>query len=656
MIFKTIKHIREHFFIKFIFVFTVVMFLMSVLLAFFFMRHQSTVLESHLIHHGKLITDMLAYNARLGVFAENKELLGDVVNGVLMQESVQEVFVYGLNFQELMEKKATPESRSRKDHPARESSIDGKDPILTPYFVESEHEISFWAPVFSRSVGINKEALFPETPVLSPKRSPIGYVRVLVSKDILKARKRLLAGKSVVLGLFLWALGSCTLYLVMNKLIEPLKRLTVTVDRMGRSGQFRKIRIVISDEIGKLAEAFNRMSESIIQRETDKTRLEEQLRQAQKMEAIGTLSGGIAHDFNNILGAIGGFVELGLLEVKTGSVLHEKFKEIEIAGARATELVKQIITFSRQQDDKLEPMFIRTVTKEVLKLLSPSVPHSIRVEQNINAECGMVLSNATKIHQILMNLCNNAIHAMKESGGVMKVTLADVDIEDNVEAHEAGFFSGRFQRLSVEDTGHGIPSETMEKIFEPFFTTKTAGEGTGMGLAVIHGIVSRHNGFIIVHSIPGKGTAFHVYLPLVDLEEIPEIPEKEEAIPMGRGRIMLVEDDPQLLESTAGMLESLGYQVDKQSDGLEAIGFFNRNSWDIHLIITDMSMPGLIGATLAREFHQIRGGIPVVLTTGYSELIDERKAFTLGFAGFLTKPISRKVLAVTVKNLIKIPF
>jgi hypothetical protein len=654
MILKTLKNIREHFFVKFVLTFAVVIFLMSAMLAFFFMRHQSDVLGSHLIQRGKLITDMLAYNARLGVFAENRELLEDVATGVLIQESIKAVFIYNLDFQELMARKAGPETADFENVHPEDSGSHAENPVEAPYFIESEDEISFWAPVFSRPGGPGKDTLFLESVVTSKNGARIGHVRVVVSKDILKQQKKLLAANSVVLGFLFWFFGSCVMYLVVDSITGPLKRLTVTVNRMGRSGHFRKLTFKISDEIGKLADAFNRMSESILQRETDKTRLEEQLRQAQKMEAIGTLAGGIAHDFNNILGAIGGFTELGLLEVRKGSVLHEKFKEIEIAANRASELVKQILTFSRQEDEKLDPMLIRSVTKEVLKLLSPSIPPSIQVEQHIDADCGLVLSNATSIHQILMNLCNNAIHAMKETGGILKVTLNDVDIEDHPDARKAGFFFGRYQRLSVEDTGYGISPDTMEKMFDPFFTTKKDGEGTGMGLAVVHGIVTRHKGFMTVSSTPGQGSAFHVYLPLADLEQVPEIPEKGEDVPMGTGRILLVEDDPQLLQSTAGMLESLGYRVDKKTNGPEAVAFFQENQQEIHLILTDMAMPGVSGVTLAAELHRIRGAVPILLTTGYSEMVDEQKAFAMGFAGFLSKPVTRKVLAVTVKNLIKI--
>ena len=647
MIKGIIQSIRESFFIKFFLTFTGITLLMISLLVFFFIRHQSLVLWNNLIHHGQLVTDMLAYNSRLGVFAENRELLEDVVNGALKQESVETVFVYNPTFEKLM----------TKSNVAREEAEIHRQPVpddrnSASHFMETKNKIEFWSPVFSRSRYLEKSSLFLEEAPRSDLQNPIGYVQVIVSKNILNEQRQMLFVNSMVMGVIFWVFGSGILFMIVKSITQPLNRLTWMVNRMGRTGNIRKLQFAVKDEIGKLADAFNSMSDSVKQREMEKSRLEEQLRQAQKMEAIGTLAGGIAHDFNNILGAIHGFTELGLLEVQKETVIYEKLKEIEVAANRAADLVKQILTFSRQSEEIQDPLSVGTIIKEVLKLLHPSIPPGIRVEQQIDPECGLVLSNATAIHQILMNLFNNALHAMKEKGGVLKIKMADVDIASDQQAAKAGHFSGMYQKLTVEDSGYGISSEIRERIFDPFFTTKKEGEGTGMGLSVVHGIVNRQKGFLAVESARGKGSAFHVYIPLVDLKEIPEVPATEEDSPMGKGRILLVDDDPQLLESTAGMLESLGYDVVKKTDAGNALAYIKQDAHDIDLVLTDMAMPVFSGVHLASEIHRIKPGMPILLTTGYSEMIDAEKACSMGFKGFLLKPIKRKTLAVTIKNLL----
>ena len=648
---KTLKtFVQENFSIKFFLSFTLVMLAMSFLLASLFIHHQGTVLRRHLDQEGKMVADMLSYNSRLGVYSENKAMLDDISNGAFNQKNILAVAVYNKDRESLIVKSRHPESGRIELLLEKCRQINFYDRDQNLIMLETTDEIEYWVPVYSRPQYSGLFSPYLEEDSTPPKKEIIGYCSVIVSKEDLKKQMNVLFMISAGIAVLFWLSGSVLMFGVVKGMTDPLYKLTEAVHRMGETGHLERLEFHTKDEIGKLSQAFNDMSEAIKEREVEKTGLEEQLRQAQKMEAIGTLASGIAHDFNNILGAIHGFSELGLLEVQEGSVIYEKLKEIDFATTRAADLVSQILTFSRQKDELRSPIFISTIAKEVLKLLTPSVPPNIQISQDIDPHCGMVLSNAATIHQIIMNLCTNALHAMKHTGGMLLVKLEDVDIKNDSIAHEAGYMSGQYQRLTVKDDGHGIPEDIIEQIFDPFFTTK-AGEGTGMGLSVVHGIVNRHKGFIHVDSSPGQGSSFYVYLPLVDLEEIPQVPKNEKKLPTGSGNILLVEDDEQLIASTGGMLESLGYKIEKKTKSKDALEYFRHHFDHIDLVITDLAMPELNGVGLASEIHRIFDGFPIILTTGYSEMIDQEKALGMGFSGFLLKPIKRQTLAFMIKKI-----
>ena len=649
--YKTLKtFVQENFSVKFFLSFTLVMLAVSFLLASLFIHHQGKVLWNHLTQEGKMVADMLAYNSRLGVYSENKEMLNDISNGAFNQKNILAVAVFSKDRENLIVKTRHPKSGKIEQMLEKCKHFDFQNTDKTPIIQETIDEIEYWIPVYSRSQYSELFSSNFEATTTHPETEIIGYCSIIVSKENLNKQMNTLFMISAGIAILFWLSGSALMFGVVKGMTDPLHQLTKAVHRMGETGHLERIEFNTKDEMGKLSQAFNNMSEAINQREIEKSGLEEQLRQAQKMEAIGTLAGGIAHDFNNILGAIHGFSELGLLEVQEGSVIYNKLKEIDFATNRAADLVTQILTFSRQKDELRSPIFIGTIAKEVLKLLNPSVPPNIQISQDIDPNCGMVLSNAATIHQIIMNLCTNALYAMKRNGGILFVRLEDLDIKNDKIAHEAGYFSGMYQRLTVKDEGQGIAEDIMDQIFDPFFTTK-AGEGTGMGLSVVLGIVTRHEGFIHVDSSLAQGSTFYVYLPLVDLEEIPNVPPKAKRLPVGSGNILLVEDDEQLIESTGGMLESLGYKVEKRMKSKDALEYFRNNFKHIDLVITDMAMPELNGVGLASEMHRLCRDFPIILTTGYSQMIDEEKALSLGFKGFLLKPIKRQTLAFIVKKI-----
>jgi PAS domain S-box-containing protein len=380
-------------------------------------------------------------------------------------------------------------------------------------------------------------------------------------------------------------------------------------------------------------------------------RLEEQLRQTQKLEAIGTLAGGIAHDFNNILTAILGFTELALYDVPQDSAAWCNLQEAFTAGKRAKDLVQQILAFSRQSKQEYKPVQLHLIVKEALTLLRASLPATINIRQHIAPRAGTVLADPTQMHQVLMNLCTNAEHAMRETGGVLEVRLEAVEVDADFAAVHPELTPGPHLRLTVRDTGYGMKHEVMERIFEPFFTTKDLGEGTGMGLAVIHGIITSHGGAITVASAPGHGTTFEVYLPRIDRTAGPEA-RPEEAIPGGHERILFVDDEDALARLGQALLERLGYEITVRTSSIEALEVFRVAPQRFDLVITDQTMPNMTGEVLARELRRIRPDIPIILCTGFSYMMTAEKAQTLGIDAFLMKPLVTRDLGLAIRQVL----
>jgi PAS domain S-box-containing protein len=380
----------------------------------------------------------------------------------------------------------------------------------------------------------------------------------------------------------------------------------------------------------------------------EKARLEAQLRQAQKMEAIGTLAGGISHDFNNILAAMMGYTELVLLNQPEGTRVHHYLDEILNAGERAKNLVGQILAFSRQSESERKPIQLRPIVKESLKLLRASLPATIEIRQDIGTDEAIVLADPTQIHQIIMNLCTNAAQAMRDNGGILEVSLHQVQADQDLCAAHPDLRPGPCVALTVGDTGCGMTREVLDRIFEPYFTTKEKGEGTGLGLAVVHGIVTGYGGVISVKTEPARGSVFKIYLPAVETAA-PQT-RRDEKLQSGRERILFVDDEPSLVEIGRDMLQHLGYEVVTFSSSLEALDAFRARPDRFDLVITDMTMPQMTGERLAQALIEIRPDLPVILCTGYSERITEEMASALGIKAFLLKPLSAHDLAKKVRD------
>ncbi len=394
----------------------------------------------------------------------------------------------------------------------------------------------------------------------------------------------------------------------------------------------RMVRIQIATDITEMREMGNR------------------LRQAQKMEAIGTLAGGIAHDFNNILTSIIGFTEIGIDVVEKNSLLEDSLKEIYVAGSRAKDLVKQILAFARKSEEEIKPVQPGLIVKEVARFLRSSIPTTIEIKLNVHSD-SFIMANATQIHQVLMNICTNASHAMEDKGGLLEIRLRDVTKSHAAEANKPDLKDGNYLELVISDTGVGIPAESVDSIFDPYYTTKAVGEGTGLGLAVVHGIVETYGGMITVDSVFGEGTTFTIYLPILDKHK-KEREYRAEGVPSGSERVLLVDDEPSITKMCGQILERLGYEVTAENSSMAALEIFRSKPEAFDLLVTDMTMPEMTGDTLAMELMRIRPDIPVILCTGFTQKMSNETALDLGIKAFVNKPIDKADLAKIVRKVL----
>lgn len=386
---------------------------------------------------------------------------------------------------------------------------------------------------------------------------------------------------------------------------------------------------------------------------TERTRLEAQLRQVQKMQAIGTLAGGIAHDFNNILAAVLGYTELALYDVPHGSRTQRHLDAVLAAGKRARDLVQQILAFSRQRPAERQPVRLHLLINDVLRMLRASLPSTITMQPHLPPIAGTVLADPTQLQQVLINLCTNAEHAMRDTGGLLEVRLDAVEVSADFAAAHAPLTPGPHVCLTVRDTGCGMTPDVLERIFEPFFTTKDVGEGTGMGLAVVDGIIANHGGAITVTSTPGHGTTFAIYLPcLASTAAVPDV-SAPLPLPSGKGHVLFVDDEPSLAHMTTEMLTRLGYEVTVHTDSAEALATFRATPWQFDLVITDQTMPQITGERLAQELRRIRPDIPIILCTGFSHALNTSKAQALGIDALLTKPLEFRELGLAIQRVIE---
>lgn len=384
---------------------------------------------------------------------------------------------------------------------------------------------------------------------------------------------------------------------------------------------------------------------------TDTKTMEAQLQQARKMESIGTIAAGVAHDFNNILYMITGNAKLALEDIPEGHPVHVNLKEIKSAGLRAAGIVKQLLNFSRKADVELRPIGAITVTKDVVKFLRSTIPSSIEIRKHFPDSEITILGDPVQINQVMMNLCMNASQEMEETGGIIEITVDTESLQEGASSNLSDLTSGEYLKITISDTGPGIDPEIIDRIFDPYFTTKDVGKGSGMGLAVVHGIVKNHNGAITVASQPGEGAIFTVYFPISAEKFVKEV-KSPDKIPRGDESIIFVDDEASIAKMGGQMLERLGYEVETKTNPVEVLDLFKSNPDQYDLIITDMTMPQMTGVKLSEKLKAVRSDIPIIVCTGHSSLIDEEKAKTIGIEGFAMEPIVLRDIARVVRSVL----
>jgi PAS domain S-box-containing protein len=436
----------------------------------------------------------------------------------------------------------------------------------------------------------------------------------------------------------------------VRKIVERGEAWSGHVIRKKKNGQSSELDIRLTPIRDESRRVINYL---VVERDvTQEVRLQEHLRHVQKMEALGTLAGGIAHDFNNILNPILINTELILMDA---TLDEETRRDLEItlkAAERGRDLIKQIITFSRQKEKERKPSKVGPVIKEAVRFLRASMGATIDIRQNIEHETGFILVDPTQIHQVVMNLGNNAAYAMRERGGVLEVSLAEVEVDSDIAMLHPDLKPGPHLRLTVSDTGTGMTRDVVERAFDPFFTTKKPREGSGMGLAVVHGIVSDYNGAITVYSEIGKGTTFNIFFRRVPAEGV-QAEAAVDSLPKGVGRILLVDDEDVQVQSIRNMLKRLGYHVVARTDPEEALKVFRKDPAHFDLLITDQIMPRLTGARLAEEILRTRPDLPIILCTGFSEKVDANGAHAMGIGEFLMKPFTIREMAAAINRALK---
>jgi PAS domain S-box-containing protein len=387
-----------------------------------------------------------------------------------------------------------------------------------------------------------------------------------------------------------------------------------------------------------------------VQADEDRQRLEAQLRQGSKMEALGTLAGGIAHDFNNMLMVIQGYSELVRDEVERDAPASKRIDQVLKAAERARDLVRQILVYSRQSEPELAATDLHEVVREAVRLLRATLPTTIEIRDRLEIGTAKVLADASQIHQVILNLGSNASHAMRDQGGVLEVTLEGVEVDESLAEELGSVAVGSYAKLVVRDTGCGMDSEVIERIFDPFFTTKEVGQGTGLGLSMVQGIVTKHDGTIDVETELGKGTAFHIYLPLVE-EGAQRISNPPGTIPAGSERVLFVDDEEQLASLGEMMLGPLGYTTTIRTGSKEALELFRSRPSDFDIIVADYTMPHMTGVELARECKRVQPDIPIILATGFAETLAEDMVARENITSFIAKPYRAADLARAIRDV-----
>ncbi len=627
----------------------------------FFLSYQSKSMKSNLLHQGELLSRLLAYNSRLGVFAENEDLLEDPIEGIMQQKEVTLIQVFTEYGKQLTRHERNnlltlidPPLTHKREFEKATSYFSKNSGVF--YFEEKE-DIHFWAPVYSRKNTTDEELLFQKNH--SPtNHNFIGLVKIVFTKKHMQKNLNNLLANNFIIPLVFIIPGWIIIFFVVKGITRPLKKLTEGVEAVGHGGSVKMVNVETKDEIGKLAFAFNNMVISLKNKEAEKKKIEEQLMQSQKMEAIGTLAGGIAHDFNNILSVIIGYVNLLQRKNDFHGSSKQYIENLLSTSERASSLIKSLLAFSRQQTVELQRVDISSVLKNLknnlLRLIGENIEYKIvETENNLTA-----LSDAGQIEQVLVNLAINARDSMPD-GGTLTISTESVSISSQFLTFSGYLNPGEYVVISVTDTGTGLNKLTREKMFDPFYTTKEVGKGTGLGLSMVYGIIKQQNGSIDVISKPGMGTTFSVYLQLVK----PDFPteEPEQLIPFKRGTetILMAEDNADVRTLTRLILQESGYKVIVAVDGNDAVNKFIENRDTIDFLLLDLLMPKKNGLEAYNEIKKLKSDIKALFVSGHADdILHLKKApgknilRTEEAINFMPKPLLPDILTRKIQEIL----
>jgi len=639
---KLLKKATGSFTAKIFFAQAVSVVILTLIFTGYFIHRERRAMTELLLNKGEMLSRQLAESCRIGVFAENSSLVEAPIDNAQEQKEVLSVRVFTRDGRLLSERRS-PEA----GHPGKDA-VPGTDTYRelfrtllrteAPVTLQNDTRMEFWTPILTVDVYLPEETL-PFTDSPSPKSERvIGFAGITLDKGGLNATYRGLIFKGIlVCGAFL-ALALGIAWFVARGLTRPLQLLKNQVNALGAGYEVETVPVETGDEIGSLTGAFNSMAQSLRLRDTENANLEAQLRQAQKMEAIGQLAGGVAHDFNNILCAIIGFGTLLEMGLDKDDPVRDHLKQILAAADRATRLTQSLLAFSRKQIINPRSSDLNDIVRDIEKMLNRLITEDIELRIDLPRKELRVLVDQGQIDQVLVNLVTNARDAMP-NGGLLTVRTAESEPPSEMLIAQQSPCPGRCALLEVSDTGEGIDMGVRERIFEPFFTTKEVGKGTGLGLSMVYGIVKQHGGHITAHSEPGQGATIRIYLPIVD--NVPVTPvHVEEPLrpPTGNEMVLVVEDDHEVRALHHAILETFGYRVIDAVDGEDAVVQFIRHRDEIDLVIMDVVMPRKNGRQAYGEIVGLRPDIKVLFMSGYAEDIVQEKGITADGLNFIPKP------------------
>jgi hypothetical protein len=646
-----LTNFRSHFSARIFLTYSALIIIVTFAFTIFFFRFQSNSLTGKVESKGELLARLLAYNARLGVFTENADLLSAPVNGIMEDHEVLSVAVY-TNDGKTLAFQDRPDAKSTPDAEKWDAGVGKMLTDATPSLhLKKNGNFIFWSRVALKPIFTEEDSVYLNAAPTKNGDQAIGLVRVIMDGDALQKSLHGLLLKSILIGFVFLFIGAVNAFLISRRITKPLNTLTEGVNSLGKEGKYKEITVQTGDEIGNLAAAFNNMVNSLKKRDTEKEELQDKLRHSQKMEAIGTLAGGVAHDFNNILMAINGYGTMIQIELEEGSKLWSYADQIVKAGDRAANLTHRLLAFTRKQIIAPRAVIIDEAISNIENMLTRLITEDINLRLNLDARDAVVVVDPGQLDQVLLNLVANSRDAMPQ-GGTIVITTNIVNLEDDFVKRHDQENTGKYVQVTVSDSGAGITKAVMEKIFDPFFTTKEVGKGTGLGLSMVYGIIKQHNGIIEVVSEIGKGSSFRIYLPLFE----PDMMEKEEKTPVlltgNRETILVAEDDTAIMCLLKGLLENNGYDVITAANGDDAVDQFITYQDRISLLLLDVIMPKKNGREVYAEILRIKPDIKVLFISGYTnDVIDWKGAIQEGVS-LIAKPVRPYDLLAKLRELL----